>query len=78
MHYIDTDERCMCGCHPRLPDTDLHDFGFDCLCTHPPAARRRAFKDWRARWLSTGARARVLGSARTLRVRVRINRRGRG
>jgi hypothetical protein len=48
MHYIDTDERCMCGCHPRLPDTDLHDFGFDCLCTHPPAARRRAFKDWRA------------------------------
>lgn len=31
--YIDTGERCTCSCHPRLPDRDLHDYGFDCVCT---------------------------------------------
>ena len=47
--YIDTDQRCRCACHPRLPDTDLHDFGFDCVCARSPDARRLAFKAWRSR-----------------------------
>lgn len=24
------DDVCGCSCHPRLPDTDLHDYGFAC------------------------------------------------
>lgn len=46
-HYIDSGERCRCSCHPRLPDSDLHDYGFDCVCTRTPEARRRAFNQWR-------------------------------
>jgi hypothetical protein len=30
--YVDSGERCRCSCHPRLPETDLHDNGFDCVC----------------------------------------------
>ena len=45
--YIDSGERCICSCHPRLPDSDLHDYGFDCVCTRTPEARRRAFNQWR-------------------------------
>lgn len=44
--YVDTGERCRCACHPRLPDTDLHDYGFDCVCAHTPEERRRAFQRW--------------------------------
>ena len=40
-------EPCMCGCHPRLPDSDLHDFGFDCPCTHSAEQRRQAFDEYR-------------------------------
>lgn len=42
----DTGDRCTCVCHPRLPETDLHDFGFDCVCTRPPETRRRTFEGW--------------------------------
>lgn len=28
-------ERCRCSCHPHLPDSDRHDYGFDCVCTAP-------------------------------------------
>ena len=38
---------CRCGCHPQLPESDLHDFGFDCPCTHTPEQRRRDFEDFR-------------------------------
>src|SRR5258708_36789675 len=45
--YVDTGERCRCSCHPRLPETDLHDYGFACGCTRTPADRQSAFGQWR-------------------------------
>jgi hypothetical protein len=45
--YIDSGERCRCSCHPRLPESDLHDYGFDCVCARTPEDRRRAFNEWR-------------------------------
>lgn len=45
--YVDSGERCICSCHPRLPESDLHDYGFDCVCTRTPEARRHAFNQWR-------------------------------
>ncbi|HEX5254705.1 MAG TPA: hypothetical protein VFW69_12645 [Mycobacterium sp.] len=44
--YMDSGERCRCGCHPRLPESDLHDYGFDCVCARTPEQRGRAFHDW--------------------------------
>lgn len=45
--YVDSGERCRCSCHPRLPDSNLHDYGFDCVCQRMPEERRRAFDKWR-------------------------------
>jgi hypothetical protein len=45
--FIDSGERCRCFCHPRLPETDFHDYGFDCVCTRTAADRRRAREKWR-------------------------------
>lgn len=45
--YIDSGERCRCACHPRLPETDLHDYGFDCVCARTPEDRRRSWEKWR-------------------------------
>ena len=45
--YIDSGEPCRCGCHPRLPETDLHDYGFDCVCTRTPEERRSSWDKWR-------------------------------
>ena len=44
--YVDSGEQCRCSCHPRLPDSDLHDYGFDCVCARAPEERRRAFRQW--------------------------------
>jgi hypothetical protein len=44
--YVDSGERCRCSCHPRLPESDLHDYGFDCVCARAPEERRRAFRQW--------------------------------
>jgi hypothetical protein len=44
--FIDSGERCGCSCHPRLPESDLHDYGFDCVCARLPEERRRAFRQW--------------------------------
>jgi hypothetical protein len=44
--YVDTDERCLCSCHPRLPDSELHDYGFGCTCARTPGDRRRATRQW--------------------------------
>jgi hypothetical protein len=46
--YVDSGERCSCSCHPRLPDSDFHDYGFGCICTQAPEDRRRAFDEWRS------------------------------
>jgi hypothetical protein len=44
--YVDSGEQCRCACHPRLPESDLHDYGFDCVCARTPEERRRAFRQW--------------------------------
>ncbi|WP_234835101.1 hypothetical protein [Mycolicibacterium stellerae] len=46
--YVDSGERCRCSCHPRLPESDLHDYGFGCVCMQAPEDRRRAFHAWRS------------------------------
>ena len=46
--YVESGERCSCSCHPRLPDSDFHDYGFGCVCTQAPEDRRRAFDQWRS------------------------------
>jgi hypothetical protein len=45
--YVDSGERCRCLCHPRLPESDLHDYGFACACTRTPKDRRSVFAQWR-------------------------------
>lgn len=42
--YTDTGERCTCSCHPRLPDSDRHDYGFDCVCSRTLEHRRESFQ----------------------------------
>jgi len=44
--HVDSGEPCRCSCHPRLPDSDLHDYGFDCVCARAPKERSRAFRQW--------------------------------
>src|SRR5204862_6914023 len=46
--YIGSGERCRCSCHPRLPESDFHDYGFGCVCMQAPEDRRRAFDAWRS------------------------------
>jgi hypothetical protein len=45
---VTSGERCVCGCHPRLPEDDFHDYGFDCPCRHTPAERAARFAAWEA------------------------------
>jgi hypothetical protein len=45
--YVDSGERCRCSCHPGLPETDFHDYGFGCVCARAPEDRRRAMDNWR-------------------------------
>ncbi|MFG1930725.1 hypothetical protein ACGFK1_08705 [Mycobacterium sp. NPDC048908] len=46
--YVDSGEPCRCSCHPRLPESDFHDYGFGCVCAQAPEDRRRAFAAWRS------------------------------
>ena len=54
--YVDSSERCACSCHPQLPDSDRHDYGFDCMCTRTREQRRASFhqalNDIRELWQS--------------------------
>lgn len=36
---------CLCPCHPQLPTTDLHDFGFDCDCRLTTSERRTRLEE---------------------------------
>src|SRR6478672_5959217 len=36
---ITSGDRCVCSCHPRLADGDLHDYGFSCRCRQTPETR---------------------------------------
>ena len=40
--HVDGCEGCECSCHPRIPKSDFHDYGFSCVCTRTPEDRRRA------------------------------------
>lgn len=46
--YVGSGARCRCSCHPQLPASDLHDYGFDCPCTRSEDERRRATEKWRS------------------------------
>lgn len=37
---IETGELCRCSCHPKLPSSEFHDFGFGCNCTRTHKHRR--------------------------------------
>ena len=37
---VDSDGECACSCHPKLPTSDLHDYGFDCSCRHTAEENR--------------------------------------
>jgi hypothetical protein len=39
---------CSCSCHPRLVDGDLHDSGFDCICTWSEDRRDAEHREWLA------------------------------
>lgn len=45
-HQVDGGERCLCSCHPRLPESDFHDYGFGCSCGRTAVDRRRAWDKW--------------------------------
>jgi hypothetical protein len=45
---ISTGHPCPCSCHPRLPEGDVHDYGFDCSCRHTPEERATRFDAWEA------------------------------
>jgi hypothetical protein len=46
---VNSGEPCHCGCHPRLPESDLHDFGFGCPCRKTVEERRRSWEELWAR-----------------------------
>jgi hypothetical protein len=45
---IDGDGDCICSCHPRLPESDLHDYGFGCPCRLTAEERAARFAGWQA------------------------------
>ncbi len=53
---------CRCCCHPRLPDSDFHDYGFSYACRLTTEERRRHTDERRAHlaalWNSAAERAR--------------------
>jgi hypothetical protein len=46
-HDVDSGEPCSCSRHPRMPESDFHDYGFGCNCTRTAQERRRALDNWR-------------------------------
>jgi hypothetical protein len=53
---VESGEPCACSCHPRLPESDFHDYGFGCVCARTAEDRRRALDKWRndiEAWLAT-------------------------
>lgn len=39
-------EACGCSCHPRLPETEFHGYGFDCPCRLSDEERRASWDRW--------------------------------
>lgn len=46
--YVDTGGPCACDCHPQLPSSDLHDYGFAFGCRHTQDERAASWHDWEA------------------------------
>lgn len=46
--HVDGGEPCQCSCHPHLPASDLHDYGFACSCRLTSAERSARWKEWLA------------------------------
>jgi len=44
---VETGAPCRCSCHPQLPTSDRHDYGFDCMCTKTREDRKRVFDSLR-------------------------------
>lgn len=44
--HVENGEPCLCSCHPRLPESDFHDYGFGCSCARTAQDRRRAREEW--------------------------------
>lgn len=42
---IETGQLCRCSCHPQLPSSDLHDFGFACNCIRTRDQRRDSVRE---------------------------------
>ena len=61
VHRYDDGHECACSCHPQLPTSDHHDFGFSCNCGLSPEERRERFAalraDMDAYWESAEGRA---------------------
>lgn len=61
VHHDEDGHECPCSCHPHLPSSDLHDFGFACSCGLSAEERRERFAEWRASmdayWESSEGRA---------------------
>jgi len=47
-HRTDDSSPCLCSCHARLPEGELHDAGFDCRCGWDEDRRRTEKGKWRA------------------------------
>lgn len=45
---VEGGDACRCSCHPRLPESDLHGYGFDCGCRHTFEERRAHWNSWMA------------------------------
>jgi hypothetical protein len=45
---VDDGRRCPCSCHPRLPESDFHDYGFGCSCGQTAQDRRHAWEKWKS------------------------------
>ena len=45
---LEGDGDCICSCHPRLPESDFHDYGFGCPCRLTAEERDERFADWHA------------------------------
>lgn len=44
--YRESGDPCHCGCHPRLPESDLHDDGSDCPCRRTAEERQAGWDAW--------------------------------
>lgn len=48
VHRYRDGHECGCSCHPQLPTSDLHDFGFACPCALTADERRAGYERWQA------------------------------